>query len=96
MDVSGFTFTKHAIARALDMGVSGEEIKQCLLYPENIYESHKYLDTMNYRAGRVLIAVRDSAVVTVGWASNELWDEDLSKGEYGGRTHRRLQEGNHV
>lgn len=80
-----FTLTRHAIDRALDMAVTGEEIRNCILHPETVYRSRKYENTTNYRCGRIILAVRDSAVVTVGWSTKELWCEDLDRGEYGGR-----------
>lgn len=79
------TMSKHAIERALDMGVTGEEIRQCLEYPETNYKSKKYENTTNFMAGRLIVAVRDNTVVTVGWATLDLWKEDLERGEYGGR-----------
>lgn len=82
------TMTRHATSRALDMGVTGDEIRQCLEHPESVYKSKRYADTKNHRAGRVVLAIRDSAIVTVGWATRELWQKDLDIGLYGGRTYR--------
>ena len=83
-----FDLSKHAIDRALDMGVSGEEIRQCLMHPEIVQTSQKYENTLNYQAGRIVCAVRDNTVVTVGWSTRELWCEDMARGEYGGRALR--------
>lgn len=80
--------SKHALDRALDMGVSGEEIRQCLFHPERVISSHKYPGTENYQAGRIVLAVRDDTVVTVSWSSHDLWREDMARGEYAGRTFR--------
>lgn len=86
--INGVDMTRHAIDRALDMGIEGQEIRHCILHPERVYASKRYPDTTNYLAGRVVVAIRDQCAVTVGWSSNVLWDEDLSKGEYAGRTYQ--------
>lgn len=83
------TLTKHAIARALDMGVEGDEIRQALLHPERVRKSRIYKDTKNYTAGRISLAVCNNHVITVVWSSQELYDEDLSRGDYDGRTSRQ-------
>lgn len=79
------TVSRHAIDRALDMGITGEEIRDCLSDPQDIYKSKKYPDTLNYKHNRIVLAIRDNTVVTVGWSTPDLWCEDLKKGIYGGR-----------
>ncbi|OMC55441.1 hypothetical protein A5747_13715 [Mycobacterium sp. IS-836] len=88
MCLEGYVITPHAIDRALDMGVAGEEIRQCLLNPDSVTKSRKHKG-FNHRAGRITCGVVQHRVVTVVWSSKEGWRDDLGEGHaYGGRTYR--------
>lgn len=89
MQIEEFRLTKHAIDRALDMGIDGEAIRQCLIHPEWVSNSRKYHGRKNYRFGDVVCTVaKDKSVVTVQWATHEAWRDDMAYGEYGGRSLR--------
>lgn len=86
--IGEFKLTKHAVERALDMGVDPEEIRQCLLNPETVASSHHHRGE-NYRRGRIACAVRNNHVITIVWSSPEQWQRDIeSAGEYDGRQYR--------
>lgn len=86
--IGDFKLTKHAVERALDMGIDPEEIRQCLLHPETVTPSRRHHGD-NYRRGRITCAVRDNHVITIVWSSQEQWRRDIeSAGEYGGREYR--------
>lgn len=76
-------FTKHALERALEMGVEGEELRDCLLKPEEVFWTHKY-QMHNYRRGRVTCGVDSSSgvlvVITVLWTTAHDWRADAARG----------------
>lgn len=87
--IENFVVSRHAVDRALDMGVKGEEIRQCLLHPDRVVRSRRYPARKNYRRGRVMCAVEGHRVVTVVWSSVDGWREDLEGNpEYNGRSYR--------
>lgn len=89
MIIDDFHITKHAISRALDMGVSADEVRRCLLHPETMVKSQRH-PGHNYRAGRITCAVSPGKqVLTVVWSSPDGWREDLEGAAvYGGRAYR--------
>lgn len=74
-----FVMTKHAIERALDMNVEGDEIREAFENPERIYWSPRH-DSWNYQRGRVCLGVKEAEgqhlILTVLWATDEAWVED--------------------
>lgn len=89
MFLDDFTMTRHAVSRALDMGIDANEIAECLLRPEMVKPSKSYANTKNYDHGRITLAIRDDhAVVTILWRGAKNWEADLANGEYAGREHR--------
>jgi hypothetical protein len=92
MSITDFTISRHAAARALDMGVTAAEIKECLERPEGVQRSKKYPGRRNFNHGRIICTVAaDMAVATIQWRTDELWAADLAEGppcpgrEYRGR-----------
>lgn len=86
-----FTMSKHALARALDMNVGGDQIRRCLTRPERVQQCRTRPEFDLYYFGDICCSVaRESGVVaTVLWATERGWRKDL-KGRpgYGGRTYR--------
>lgn len=86
-------FTKHAIERALDMNVPGEEIRACYEQPTNTYFSQKH-GSWTYQRGRLALALKrdeetgDDAIVTVLWATAEAWENDYQQGAVSDRPPR--------
>lgn len=69
MDISGWTFTKHAIERALEMALDAEEIRAALESPDRVRPSRKYEGCHNVFTKRLLIATKqaEKVVITIGW-----------------------------
>ncbi|WPH57714.1 hypothetical protein [Mycobacterium phage WXIN] len=87
-DLAEFTMSRHALRRALEMGVDPSEIRQCLIAPETMMRSKTH-PGRNYRAGRIACGVVDNVVTTVVWSSSEGWRQDIeTAGIYGGREYR--------
>lgn len=87
MNINDFVITKHVLERALDMGVTGDEIRKCLENPKTVVPSAAYPGRFNFDRGRITCVVNreDMAVLTVLWANDRLWKKDLRAGTYGGR-----------
>lgn len=80
-----FTVSHHAVERALDMGVAGDEIRECVTAPDRVHWSVRYENEVRTR-GRIAVSVSaDECVLTIHWATPELWEADLALGEYAGR-----------
>lgn len=74
--------SRHAIDRALDMNVTGEEIRAAIETPSSAYISRKH-DAWLFENGRIGVGLRRHwddyrrwAVVTVIWATAEGWIAD--------------------
>lgn len=83
------TFSRHAVSRALDMGVDSLELSAALFHPEGVFWSVKH-ESWTFVSGRVACGVYvDSdglaTVLTALWRSREDWKRDLDRGTYGGR-----------
>ena len=92
MDIGKFVMSQHAIQRALDMGIDGDAIRNCLLRPEDVRPQYSYQGRDCYDWGVITCVVDrpSNTVVTVLWRTPELWEQDISKaGEYAGRKLRR-------
>lgn len=74
--------TKHAIDRALDMAIEGEEIREAFIHPERIYWLPRH-EAWTYQRGRIALGVREEGkthlVLTILWATDEAWVEDAVK-----------------
>jgi len=88
--------TRHAVDRALEMGIAGEDIRACLESPDEVVASVKYPGTWHYKRDDFTLCVafdRDiPTVVTCVWGSNEAWRRDLLERPYNGdREYRPAQ-----
>jgi len=89
-----FQLSKHALDRALDMGLTPEQIRNVVLTPEiRIWsKSEKHGDAWLQRCGDLTAFVLDADegrfVITFVWATDDAWKQDLAIGTYGGRTYR--------
>lgn len=90
MKVSDFTFTKHALERILDMDLPPDEVRRCLELPRDVEETHAGDNRSMFFGERITCVVSNETneVVTVLWRTPKYWQEDLSRGEYGGRSLR--------
>lgn len=93
-----FTMSKHAIDRALEMGVTGEEIRAAYDRPAEIIWSSRY-KAFCYVRGRVTLAVTEdrTCVMTVLWASEHGWRGDYARGgTMTGRERRNSKDMQHL
>lgn len=93
-----FTMSKHAIDRALEMGVTGEEIRATYDRPADIIWSIRYR-AYCYTRGRVTLAITEdrSTVVTVLWSSEHGWRADYARGgDLAGRERRIRKDMQHL
>jgi hypothetical protein len=87
--------SRHAIERALDMGLDGATIRAALEKPANVgystcFSTHLY----DYKDITVVVAkgVAGGAgrtfnrITTILWRNDKKWRKDLRRGDYGGRT----------
>lgn len=92
MDIKNYHLTRHAIDRALDMGVTAQEIRECLMRPAKTKRSGKYPGCTNYLLGRIVCAVDpDKNVTTILWASAVYWKADLEIAPFEGREFRERE-----
>jgi len=76
-----FRMTRHAIERALDMSVEGDEIRDAFDKPRRTYYSHETNSHWNTR-GRVTVCWRQldtdplPVITTVVWATANAWTND--------------------
>jgi hypothetical protein len=74
--ISDWTFSKHALSRAVDMAVDPHELTACIIKPEVIYDQETNPAYFGHKvrvAGRLALVVdpNDKHVVTVLWRSEE-------------------------
>lgn len=89
-----FTMSKHAVERALEMNVTGEEIRVCYDRPEDIIWSQKYAGWWFIR-GRITLSVSEdrACVITVLWSNEKDWRADYARGgDLTGRERRSHQD----
>jgi hypothetical protein len=84
-------FTKHALERMLDMSIDAETVRAALTDPTQFETDSR--GRARYCHGRVAVVVAHDdrnpgglVVVSVLWRDGKAWLEDLSRGEYAGRT----------
>ncbi|MFD8117023.1 hypothetical protein [Streptomyces microflavus] len=88
-DLGGWIVRWHALQRALDMALEGNEIRRCLLTPTEVRQNAAKLppERKLYIHGRIALAVNEAnrEVITVLWNSggamsrkddDELWWRD--------------------
>lgn len=79
LEISGFSFSRHALGRALDMLLDPNEIRKCLTRPEHVAPCHAYTEMDLYYRDRLTISVaRETGVVTtILWRTDSHWRRDL-------------------
>lgn len=85
-----FTMSKHALDRALEMNVTGVEIRTCFEHPTDMYWSTKH-EKWRYTRGRISLGVSSdhTTVITVLWSSQHDWRADYARGgDLAGRERR--------
>lgn len=93
-----FRMSKHALERALEMSVDGDEIRRAYETPECIYWSTGK-NAWAYTRGRITLGVCEdrSVVTTVIWSSVEDWEADCARGgDLTGREPRSKEDMNHL
>ncbi|WP_146132516.1 hypothetical protein [Streptomyces solincola] len=84
-EISGWTIRWHALQRALDMAVEGEEIRLCLTEPKLISDSPERYpkECKIYERGRIAIAVNEETreAITVLWNTGGYWRFDRDDDE---------------
>jgi hypothetical protein len=72
-----WTFSKHAIEKALERGFDPADLRECLLRPEQTYQSHHRYgpDVQIFQRGRVALAVNPQSrtVITCLHRVQHLW-----------------------
>jgi hypothetical protein len=76
-----FHMSKHALERALEMGVEGDEIRSAFEQPEETIWSQKYKSWWLIR-GRITLSVSEdrACVITVLWCTEHAWRLDYARG----------------
>lgn len=93
-----FAMSAHAIDRALEMGVAGEEIRAAYDRPTDVIWSAKY-KAFCYIRGRITLAVSEDrkTVATVLWSSEHGWRADYARGgTMTGRERRNSKDMQHL
>ncbi|PZF11743.1 hypothetical protein [Curtobacterium sp. MCLR17_034] len=93
-----FTMSKHAIDRALEMGVTGEEIRACFDHPADITWSTKYR-AWCYIRDRITLSITEdgTTVMTVLWSTEHAWHIDYARGgDMNGRERRSSKNMQHL
>lgn len=93
-----FTVSHHALDRALEMNVSGAEIRTCFEHPSDMRWSTKH-EAWCYTRGRISLGVSEdrTTVITVLWASQHGWRADYARGgDLGGRERRTTDDMKHL
>ena len=86
--VPDFVMSAHALQRAVDMAVTGEEIRQCFDNPREQHWSQGH-GSWALTRGRITLAVKDveplPVVTTVLWSTPAGYAADLEHGALVGR-----------
>lgn len=85
--ITDFTFSHHALSRALDMNLGADELRQCLESPTVVADYSARGDKCkSYFGERITCVVSEAGVVvTVVWRTAESWQQDIETCGYGGR-----------
>ncbi|QIS38635.1 hypothetical protein [Clavibacter capsici] len=98
-DSRPFHVTQHALNRALEMGVTGDEINDAYNRPIEVWRSPKYDCQMRHR-GRVTLSIDTNqeppTIVTVLWSTPELWAASYEQGTGNGRNPRQAEQMAHL
>lgn len=81
MDIEGWTFSRHALMRAVEMAVDAEELRGVLLKPTRTVYSRKYKNAWVMSNGRISLCVNpeDKVVITVLWDTFDVESGSLTK-----------------
>lgn len=86
MIIKDFSFSRHALERALDMDVPGSELRACLEKPWMVRSSGRDDGRNLYFGDRITCVVSETGeVVTVVWRTADGWAADITAGSYEGR-----------
>lgn len=97
--VREFVMTNHALERALEMKLDGAEIRAAVMSPEESHWSEKH-DAECRTAGRVTAPCRiggqdGPVVLTLLWATRELWEQAYLENPAPGREPRDMSDWKH-
>jgi hypothetical protein len=94
-----FNVTQHALHRALEMGITGDEINNAYTTPIETWRSPKYDCQMRHR-GRITLSIDTNqeppTIVTVLWSTPELWAASYQNGTGNGRNPRDAEQMTHL
>lgn len=93
-----FRMSPHAIDRALEMGVTGEEIRACYDKPDESYWSQTH-EKWCYKRGRIALGITPdrNTIATVLWRTQRDWRADYARGgDLTGRERRTRTDMNHL
>jgi len=92
-----FTVSAHALQRALEMGVTGDEIRGAYEHPERIHWSVKH-QKWTYTKGRIALGLTDdhACIATVLWSTQEAWLADYERGAPADRQRRDISDMQHL
>jgi hypothetical protein len=92
-----FTVSPHALQRALEMGITGEEIRRTFENPDRHYWSQKH-QKWTYVRGRIALGMSEdqSCIVTVLWSTQDGWLAEYERGTTHDRQERSLAEMQHL
>lgn len=92
-----FTVSHHALSRALDMNVTGDEIRDTFEKPRRTYYSRETASTWNTR-GRITVCWRQGTsdllpvITTIVWATTNAWTDDDQYAPIAGREHKTVDD----
>lgn len=78
-----FAMTGHAIARALDMRLEGDEVRRAVEQPQDVRDGRDGAELRT--AGRITVVYRAGAVVTILWRYQSTRRADVRGAETYGR-----------
>jgi hypothetical protein len=92
-----FTVSPHALQRALEMGVTGEEIRRTFESPKDRFWSQKH-QSWTYVHGRIALGIDEdqSRIITVLWSTQDGWLAEYKRGTTQDRQERSLAEMQHL
>jgi hypothetical protein len=94
-----FDITQHALNRALEMGVTANEINDAYNHPIEIWRSPKYDCQMRHK-GRITLSINlddeRPRIVTILWSTPELWAASYQRGTGNGRDPRDQEQMAHL
>lgn len=93
-----FNMSHHALSRAVEMELEGDEIRNAFLDPDAIVRSKTH-PGWNYRRGRITLGVSEDRawVTTVVWSTQQDWEAYYARGgDLTGRERRTRTDMNHL